>query len=95
MATVADLIDPGTRRPNEPPVKHTNDHFDPMVQPEQATKIEFVFEPGDELALFQLFFLDEKLQILAENTNKNANIPNLPQLRKSRDTDADGKFACK
>lgn len=76
MATVADPTDPGTRRPNEPPAKHTGDHFEPMARPKRAPKIEFPCEAGDALALFQLFFPDEELQILADNTKKNAHIPN-------------------
>ncbi len=66
-----------------------------MVRPERMLKIQFLYEAGDALALFQLFFLNEEVQILADNININAHISNFFQPRKKRKTDLDGTFVCK
>lgn len=47
-------------------------------------KIEFLYKVENTLALFQLFFLYEEFQTLADNINKNTYILNPPQLKKGK-----------
>lgn len=71
MASYADPTNLGTRRPVEPPIARSGGRFKVVNQPPRAHKITCP-EANDPYSLFALFFPDEQLQIIAENTNKNA-----------------------
>lgn len=71
MASYADPTDPGTRRPVEPPIAQSGDRFKAVERPPRAQKITCP-EANDPYSLFALFFSDEQLQIIANNTNENA-----------------------
>ena len=71
MTSVADPTDPGTRRPVEPPIPQSGANFQAVSRPLRAPKVTCP-EASDAYSLFALFFSDRQLQIIANNTNKNA-----------------------
>ena len=95
MATVPDPTDSATRRPNEKPITKPGSHFEPLQYAPRTPRIEISVPPDDALALFQLFFSDEQLDIIAQNTNKNAKIGELEPARQAQvgSEDRGGIFA--
>ena len=81
MATVPDPTDFGTRRPNEKVMTKPGFHFERLQYIILKPKIEIPVPPSDALPLFQLVFSDQQLNVIAENTNKNAKIGELQPTR--------------
>lgn len=71
MTSTADPTDPGTRRPVEPAIVESEDNFEAVERPLRKLKIT-CSAPDNAYSLFALFFPDEQLQKIADNTNKNA-----------------------
>ena len=77
MATVGDSTDPqGTRRPNEDPLLDIVHTFQPVVVADRPPKLCLPSNvpPNDAYGIFSLFFTNEVLEIIAENTNKYATL---------------------
>lgn len=71
---VGDSSDPGgTLRPNLPPEPTTGDNFDPLPHPEFESHINLPKDvnPMDPIAIFDLFYSPEQMNILVANTNKH------------------------
>jgi Transposase IS4 len=69
---VGDSTDPaGTLRPNLPPEPKTGDKYDPMPHPEFDYEINLPKDVNrnDPLAIFDLFYSPEQLEILVASTN--------------------------
>ena len=71
MTPTADPTDPGTRRPVEPAIAESGDNFEAVERPSRGPTIT-CSAPDNAYSLFALFFPDEQLQIIANNTNENA-----------------------
>ena len=72
MASVSDKSDPqGTRRPLEEPGGGSNTTFNPAIIPGRDVIIKCP-DAANPLTIFQLFFPNDQLQIIVNNTNKNA-----------------------
>lgn len=71
MTSTADPTDPGTRRPVEPAIVESEDNFEAVERPLRKLKIT-CSAPDNAYSLFALFFPDEQLQKIADNTNKKA-----------------------
>lgn len=95
MATVADPTDPNTQCLNETPAKQTNNYSEPTSWPKHGPKINFPCKAGNALEFFKLFFSDEILQTVADNTNNNAHLAGPPKPKRDKDTDLNGTLACK
>ena len=77
MATVGDSTDPqGTKRPNEDLIIDTAHIFNPVIVADRLLKpcLPSNIFSNDLYAIFCLFFTNEVLQIIAENTNKYADL---------------------
>ena len=72
MATIPDSTDPGTQRPNKKPMWQLESSFELLQYTSCPAEINLSVSPDDAFALFQIFFPDDQLEIIAENTNKNA-----------------------
>ena len=81
MASYADPTNSGTTRPVEPPIARSGGRFKAVKRPPRAHRITCP-EVNDPYSLFALFFSDEQLQIIADNTNKNARKP--PESRQEK-----------
>ena len=94
MTSVTDSTDPETRRPVEPMIAKSGSNFEPIERPQRDPKIT-CSAAGDAYALFTLFFSDEHLQIIVDNTNKNAQKPSPlhVQERQRRGRDLGGLLA--
>ena len=71
--THADPTDPGTRRPKDGAFKTSGTHFEPLLVPNRMPNVR-CDSPCDPFTIFKLFFTDEMLQLIAANTNKNAQL---------------------
>jgi hypothetical protein len=72
---VGDSTDPaGTFRPNLPPEPETSDNFDPLPHPAFNHEITLPKDINrkDPLAIFDLFYSPEQLDILVASTNKHS-----------------------
>lgn len=72
MATISDPTDFGTCRPNEKVIIKPRTYFKPLQYTSYTLKIEILVLTNDTLALFQFFFSNKQLNVIAKNTNKNA-----------------------
>ena len=75
MATVGDSTDPqGTKRPNEDPILEIAHIFHPVVVADRPPKpcLPSNVPPIDAYGIFSLFFTDEVLETIIQNTNKYA-----------------------
>jgi hypothetical protein len=69
---INDSTDPGgTLRPNLLPEPTFGTHFDPLPCPEFDHCINLPVDPHNLIAIFDLFFTPEQMQILVENINKS------------------------
>jgi hypothetical protein len=69
--TIADTTDPGTLRPDIPPTTSTGTQFIPLECPQFDFNITLPTHvaPNDALAIWSLFFTQEQLKAIVENTN--------------------------
>ena len=74
MATVPDPTDPGTRRLNEKPITKPHLQFTLLQYTPRALEICVPVPLDNVLGLFQLFFSDKQIEIIAKNTNKTAQL---------------------
>ena len=73
MATIGDSTDPkGTKRPNEDPILVSAHIFKPVVVVERPLKIclPLSVRLNDAYSIFSLFFTNDVLAMIIENTNK-------------------------
>jgi hypothetical protein len=69
--TIADSTDPGTLRPNIPPTTTTGTQFVPLECPPFDFKIKLPrrVAPKDAFGIWSLFFTQEQLGTIVQNTN--------------------------
>ena len=74
METVGDTADPhGTLRPNLPPEPSTGTHFEALPHPEFTYRINLPssVNPMHPIEIWDLFFPEEVMDMLVQNTNKS------------------------
>lgn len=73
----ADSTDPATLRPDIPPEIITGSRFQPMKCPDFPPQINLPphVQPIDAWGIFKLFFTEEQVQIVVDNTNDHQNRP--------------------
>ena len=69
---VPDTTDVGTLQPDEPAIKTEGTEFLPLAHPMREAQVTCSVDSHNTFDLFQLFFSNEQLQVLVDNTNKNA-----------------------
>lgn len=83
MTSTTDPTDPGTKRPVEPTIADSGDNFEAIERPLREPTIT-CSAPDNGYSLFALFFPDEQLQIIADNTNENAKKGSDPDNRREK-----------
>lgn len=81
MAIVLDSTDCKICKSNEKAITKLRTHIEQLQYAIHILKIEISVPLNDTLALFQLFFLNKQLNIIAANTNKNIKIGKLEAFR--------------
>ena len=77
MAIILDLTDSRTGGPYEKLIIKLRSYFELLQYAPCTPRIEISLPTNDALTLFQVFLSDEQLNIIAQNTNKNAKIREL------------------
>ena len=75
MATIGDSTDPqGTRRPNEGPIRKTAHKLKPVCVAERPPRpcLPSHTAPKDACGRFSLFFTNDVLEVIVQNTNQYA-----------------------
>lgn len=89
--TVPDTTDVGTLRPDEPAIRTEGTEFLPLAHPIREAQVNCPVDSHNAFDLVQLFFPDEQIQILVDNTNKNAKMARKRQGAHGGGTDREGR----